>query len=138
MDPMTALVILGGMDEAVVVADGGGIITFWNAAAERMFGWPEAEAVGQTLDLIIPERLRSRHWEGWRRVMASGETAYAGKLLVVPAQTKYGTKLSLEFSVTIVASEDPSRPVGSVAAVMRDVTARWVAERERGKGRAES
>ena len=60
--------------DAILISDREGVIRFWNGGAERMFGHTSAEALGQSLDLIIPENLRSRHWEGFWRVMASGET----------------------------------------------------------------
>jgi len=110
--------------DAVVVADRDGKITFWNDAAERMFGWPTEDAVGQTLDLIIPERLRGRHWEGFRETMATGETKYAGALLEVPALHRDGRQLSIAFTVTLITADDPAHP-DAIAAVIRDDTEHW-------------
>ena len=116
--------------EAVVVGDADtGRIVLWNAAAEALFGYAAAEAVGQTLDLIIPENLRGRHWEGFRTVMATGVTRYgARELLSVPAVRKDGTRVSVEFSIALV--RDDAGGITGVAAVMRDVTVRWQQDRE--------
>src|SRR5579863_7306136 len=84
--------------DAVVYADGAGIIRFWNAGAERIFGFAESEAVGRSLDMIIPENLRARHWAGFGQTMQSGRSRYgAGDLLSVPALRKDGTRISIEF-----------------------------------------
>jgi PAS domain S-box-containing protein len=82
-------------DDAVIVADAGGAIRYWNAAAERMFGYSGEDAIGASLDLIIPEKMRARHWEGYWRVMATGQTSYAGRMLAVPAQRADG-RISIE------------------------------------------
>lgn len=116
--------ILSASGDAVLATDPQGIVTFWNPGAVRIFGFTAEEAVGASLDLIIPERLRGRHWDGWRRVMASGETRYgAGDLLSVPALTKDGRRISVEF--TIVLLRDAAGGLAGVAAVLRDVTARF-------------
>lgn len=116
--------ILSSSADAILATDREGRIRFWNPGAVRIFGFSEAEAAGASLDLIIPERLRARHWEGWARVMANGETRYgAGDLLSVPAITKDGRPISVEF--TIVLIRGAAGEVTGVAAVMRDVTARF-------------
>ena len=115
--------------DAVLIADAHGQIVFWNAAAERLFGWSEAEAVGQRLDLIVPERLRDRHWEGWHRVMATGETKYGDSLLEVPALRRDGTPLSIAFTVSLL-TEPGTDKVTRVVAVVRDDTVRWQERRE--------
>jgi PAS domain S-box-containing protein len=92
-----------------------------------MFGYRAEEALGQTLDLIIPEQLRGRHWEGYRRVMATGVTRYGRELLSVPAIRKDGTRLSLEFSILLLRSQTGG--VAGVAAILRDVTERWQREK---------
>ena len=71
--------------DAIVVADTSGAISLWNPAAERLFGFTQAEALGNSLDLIIPERLQERHWTGYRKTMASGETRYSHDVLRVSA-----------------------------------------------------
>ena len=110
--------------DAVVYADADGVIRFWNTGAERIFGQAAAEAVGRSLDLIVPERLRARHWEGFRQVMRTGKSRYgAGDLLAVPAQRKDGTRISVEF--TVVPLRDSAGRMLGMAAILRDVTQRF-------------
>ncbi len=113
--------------DAILFADRGGAIRLWNKGAEAMFGYTAAEAEGKSLDLIIPENLRGRHWEGYHKVMASGETRYGTDLLSAPGIRKDGTRLSLEFSMVIVRDEDGS--VLGTGAIIRDITARWQKEK---------
>jgi PAS domain S-box-containing protein len=114
--------------DALLIADREGIIRYWNHGAEEMFQHSSAEAVGQSLDLIIPENLRGRHWEGFHRVMATGETKYKTGLLTSPGVRKDGSRLSLEFSMVLL--RDETGAMTGCAAVMRDVTERW--QREKG------
>jgi PAS domain S-box-containing protein len=114
--------------DAVLFADREGVIRFWNAGAEATFGYTAAEAVGQSMDLIIPERLRSRHWDGWRKVMETGVTRYGRDLLAVPALKKDGGSLSIEFTIQLV--RDDSGRIAGASAIVRDVTARWNREKE--------
>jgi len=107
--------------DAIVAADSEGKIILWNAAAERIFGHSKSEALGQTLDLIIPERLRERHWTGYRQVMHTGKTRYGTDLLRVPAIHKDGRRLSIAFTVTLLP--------GAIVAFIRDETERWDEER---------
>jgi PAS domain S-box-containing protein len=110
--------------DAIVYADAQGIIRFWNKGAERIFGFAAAEALGQSLDIIIPERLRARHWEGYHEVMRTGRSRYgAGDLLSVPSVTKAGQRLSIEF--TVLPMHDGEGRLAGIAAIMRDVTARF-------------
>ena len=109
--------------DAMIFADRDGVIRLWNAGAEAMFGYRAEEAVGRTLDLIIPARLRARHWAGYRQVMATGVTRYGREVLAVPALRKDGTRLSLEF--TIILLRDAAGDLLGPAAILRDVTARW-------------
>ena len=88
---------------AILFADREGKIRFWNAGAETMFGYTAQEALGQSLDLIVPERQRARHWEGWDKVMASGVTKYGRDALAVPAMRKDGSRISIEFNVVLAA-----------------------------------
>jgi PAS domain S-box-containing protein len=108
---------------AIVFADRQGIIRLWNAGAERMFGHSAAEALGQSLDIIVPERHRARHWEGWHKVMQTGVTKYGRDVLAVPAVRKSGERISIEFMVTLL--QDTSGAVVGAAAVIQDVSARW-------------
>lgn len=110
--------------DAVIYADDSGTIRFWNVGASRVFGFAEDEAVGQSLDLIIPQNLRERHWQGFDRTMRTGESRYgAGDLLAVPAMRKDGTRISVEF--TIVPFRNDSGRIDGIAAILRDVTARF-------------
>lgn len=110
--------------DAIVAADRDGIIRFWNPGAERVFGHQAAAAIGCSLDLIIPERLRERHWHGYRETMATGKSRYGeGDVLAVPALRKDGTTISVEF--TVVPLKDSSGAMVGMAAVMRDVTERF-------------
>ncbi|MBM6582840.1 PAS domain-containing protein [Microvirga sp. BT689] len=121
---LAADAILTAAADAVVATDRDGIIQVWNPGAERIFGHRADEALGQSLDLIIPDRLRPRHWEGFHRVMATGESHYgAGDLLSVPGIRKDGQRISLEF--TIVPLKDEQGQMQGLAAVMRDVTSRF-------------
>jgi PAS domain S-box-containing protein len=116
--------LLQSMSDAIISSDSDGRITFWNPGAERIFGFSRSEAIGQSLDLIIPERLRARHWEGYTDVMRTGESRYGqGDLLSVPALRKDGTRLSIEF--TIVPLKDVAGAMVGMVAILRDVTARF-------------
>ena len=117
--------------DALIFADPAGVIRVWNARAQALFGYAPDEAIGKSLDLIIPERLRARHWEGFDRTMATGKTRYAGKLLAVPAIRKDGSSLSVEFTITVLRS--PGGELFGLAAILRDVTERWKRDRERDK-----
>lgn len=127
--------LVAAAGDAIVVADPQGKILLWNPAAERIFGFSEAEALGGSLDLIIPERLRQRHWDGYDKVMRSGTTRYGAEVLRVPALRKDGRPLSIAFTVGLVFSAD--RQVAAVVAVVRDDTARWNEERALRKSLAE-
>lgn len=121
--------IIENAADAVVVADKEGVIRLWNARAQDIFGYTSEEAVGQTLDLIVPERQRARHWEGYNGVMASGVSRYGhGELLAVPAQRKDGTRISLEFTITLLLDE--AGELLGPAAIIRDVTEHWQRDRE--------
>ena len=93
-----------------------------------MFGIAAEEAIGQSLDLIIPENLRSRHWEGYFRVMESGDTKYRTGLLTSPGMRRDGSRISLEFSMSVV--RDDNGEVVGCASILRDVTTRWQKEKE--------
>jgi PAS domain S-box-containing protein len=116
--------IVGTAADAILATDRQGIIRFWNPGADRIFGFTQEEAVGASLDLIIPERLRQRHWQGYQRVIATGATRYGtGDVLAVPALTKDGRQISVEF--TILLLRDASREITGMAAILRNVTARF-------------
>jgi PAS domain S-box-containing protein len=116
--------VLHTNSDAIVASDKDGIIQFWNPGAERIFGYTSVDAIGKSLDIVIPERLRARHWQGYRQVMATGESRYGqGDVLAVPGIRKDGTGVSLEF--TIVAVRDETSQMIGMVAIMRDVTVRF-------------
>ena len=118
-----AAAILSTRSDAIVAADRDGVIRFWNPGAERLFGYSHDEAMSRPLDLIIPERLRERHWDGYRRVMETGKSRYGqGDVLSVPAIRKNGATVSVEF--TVVPLQNNGQMIG-MAAIMRDVTGRF-------------
>lgn len=119
-----AAALLAGMPDGVVYSDAEGKIRFWNQGAVRIFGFTQAEALGLSLDIIIPENLRARHWQGYAETMRTGQTRYGdGQLLSVPALRKDGARISVEF--TIVPFTDAAGKMIGIAAIMRDATARF-------------
>ncbi|MCJ2034003.1 PAS domain-containing protein [Methylobacterium sp. J-068] len=121
-----ALVAAAG--DAVVVSDPQGAITVWNPAATRIFGYAAEEAIGQSLDLITPERQRKRHWDGYAQTMRTGVTKYGADVLRVPAIHKDGHALSIAFTVGLI--HGPDDQVTGIAAIIRDETQRWTDERD--------
>src|SRR5690606_35623764 len=121
--------LLRSAADAILLADPDGMIRFWNSGAARIFGFSRDEALGQPLDLILPETLRARHNEGYARTIATGQSSYgSGDLLAVPALTMDGRRISVEFTIVLLHGADGA--VSGVAAVMRDVTARFHEMRE--------
>ncbi|WP_250517003.1 PAS domain-containing protein [Caballeronia sp. INDeC2] len=119
--------LVNAIGDAVIISDANGAITLWNPAAEHMFGFTQSEALGQSLDLIIPERLRGRHWDGYQKTMATGETRYGHDLLKVPAVDKAGRAMSIAFTVALLRS--PQGEVTGIVAIIRDETARFQEDR---------
>jgi PAS domain S-box-containing protein len=119
--------LVNAIGDAVVISDAKGAITFWNPASERIFGYSQEEALGQSLDLIIPERLRGRHWDGYDKTMATGQTRYGTDLLKVPAVDKAGRALSIAFTVALL--HDAQGGISAIVAVIRDETVRFTEER---------
>ena len=113
--------------DAIIAVGKDGKIILWNPAAQRVFGFTAADALGQSLDLIIPERFRERHWNGFHQVMLTGQTRYGADVLRVPALHKDGRALSIAFTVALVDSNNDSR---TIVAIVRDETQRWNDERE--------
>lgn len=120
--------LVEGAGDAIMVCDAQGAITLWNRAAERIFGFTEAEALGQSLDMIIPQRQRQRHWDGYQKTMETGITKYGADLLRVPALHKDGHTLSIAFTVSMLFSQ--SREVTGIVAIVRDETIRFAEERK--------
>lgn len=124
IDDGTLAKLLRDLADAVVICDPQGVIVFWNEAAVALFGWPAGDVTGRSLDIIIPARLRNRHWEGYRRVMETGRTDYGGRTLEVPALHRDGHTISIAFTVTLLTRFGEQKPSG-IAAVIRDDTQRW-------------
>ena len=127
--------LIEAVGDAIVVCDASGAITLWNPAAERMFGFTENEALGQSLDLIVPERQRQRHWDGYHKTMETGQSRYGHDVLRVPALHKDGRALSIAFTVAMLYSAD--QKVTAIVAIIRDETARFSEERSLRKRLAE-
>jgi len=124
VDTIIGDAILNAQSDAIIAADKDGVIIFWNPGAERIFGYSKAEVVGRSLDIIIPLRLRKRHWDGYRRVMETGESRYGhSDVLAVPGIAKDGAQLSVEF--TIIPLRGGAQEIVGLATVMRDVTRRF-------------
>ena len=119
-----ARTLVAGMPDAIVYADAEGLIRVWNAGAVRMFGFSEQEALGQSLDIIIPQSLHARHWQGYHETMRSGKTRYGdGQILAVPAVRKDGARISVEFTIVPFIGDDGI--MAGIGAIMRDATARF-------------
>ena len=118
------LTLIREAPDAIIFADAESVIRFWNRGAERIFGFTEPEALGQSLDMIIPDNLRVRHWEGFSATMRSGSTRFgSGEMLAVPALRKDGRRISIEF--TILPFRDNDARIIGIAAMLRDVTTRF-------------
>jgi PAS domain S-box-containing protein len=115
--------IVNGAHDAIIMADREGIIRLWNKGAEIIFGYDQAEVIGRSLNIIIPENLRERHNRGYQQVMESGRSRYASELLAVPAINKNGSRISVEFSLVLI--RDQQDRVFGAAAIIRDVSLRW-------------
>jgi PAS domain S-box-containing protein len=120
--------IIDNSQDAILFADRDGIVNLWNSGAEAIFGYKAEEIQGKKLDLIIPEKLRQRHWEGYQRVMKTGETRYGKELLKVPAIRKDKRTISIEFSILLV--RNCQNEIIGTASIIRDVTERWKQEKE--------
>ncbi len=114
--------------DAVIFADTQGVVRYWNAAAERIFGHAASEATGQSLDLIVPEQFREAHWEGFERALQEGETKYAGQALPTRSQRADGEQIYVELSFAILRGDDGT--VTGALAHARDITARFTQDRE--------
>ena len=119
--------LVAAVGDAIVASGPDGAITLWNPAAERMFGHTEAEALGQSLDLIIPQRQQQRHWDGYHKTMETGQTRYGNDVLRVPAVHKDGHTMSIAFTVAMLHT--PDGKVSAIASIIRDETSRFNEER---------
>jgi PAS domain S-box-containing protein len=120
--------LVTAIGDAIVISDAGGKIILWNPAAQRIFGYSESEALGQPLDIITPQRLQQRHWDGYHKTMATGITRYGNDVLRVPAVHKDGHALSIAFTVAMLYT--PDHKVSSIVAVIRDETSRFEDDRK--------
>jgi PAS domain S-box-containing protein len=120
--------IIDQVADAVIFANRSGVIIRWNRASTALFGFPAGEALGQSLDLIIPEHLRAAHWRGFEAAIANGATKLQGRPTLTRALCKSGRKLYVEMTFAIVKDEAEGEVLGSVA-MARDITER--VERER-------
>ena len=120
--------IIENSQDAILFADREGIIDLWNSGAEAIFGYTKEEVRGKSLDLIVPEKLRQRHWDGYQKVMKTGKSRYGKELLKVPAIRKDGTSISVEFTIVLVRNQ--RNEIMGTAAIIRDVTERWKHEKE--------
>jgi PAS domain S-box-containing protein len=120
--------LVTAIGDAIVISDASGKIILWNPAAQRIFGYSESEALGQPLDIITPQRLQQRHWDGYHKTMATGITRYGNDVLRVPAVHKDGHALSIAFTVAMLYT--PDHKVSSIVAVIRDETSRFEEDRK--------
>ena len=125
--PLDCTQLVASIGDAVIASDPSGAINLWNPAATRMFGHTEAEALGKSLDIIIPQRQQQRHWEGYNKTMETGITRYGNDVLRVPAVHKDGHTLSIAFTVAMLHS--PDGKVSAIVAVVRDESARFAEDR---------
>ena len=119
--------LVAAVGDAIIASDASGVIILWNPAAERMFGYTETEAMGKSLDLIIPQRQQQRHWDGYHKTMETGITRYGNDVLRVPAAHKDGHSLSIAFTVALLHSQDGK--IFAIVAAIRDETSRFNEER---------
>lgn len=127
-DPVDLQQLVTAIGDAIVISDASGKIILWNPAAQRIFGYSESEALGQPLDIITPQRLQQRHWDGYHKTMATGITRYGNDVLRVPAVHKDGHALSIAFTVAMLYT--PDHKVSSIVAVIRDETNRFEEDRK--------
>jgi PAS domain S-box-containing protein len=125
--PDLAARILEAAGDALLYASRDGIVHLWNHGAEEMFGFPAEEVVGRSMEFMIPERLRGRHWDGWNKVMETGVTRYGHDVLAVPALRRDGSSISIEFTIQLLRGADGE--IEGASAILRDVTSRF--EREK-------
>ena len=127
-DSINFKALVSHIGEAVIISDRDENILFWNASAERIFGYTPNEALGKTLSIITPDRFRERHSKGYFHTMETGKTKYGNTLLRVPAIHKDGRSISIAFSVTMIF-DDQDQPM-AIAATIRDETERFQEERK--------
>ncbi len=127
LQSLEARALLEQAPDAIIYADASGVIRSWNAAATRIFGFPAEEAIGQPLDIIIPEGFRERHWTAWERAAADSVTKYVGQSLPTRALHQSGEEFMVELSFAVVLSAD-GEAQGALATA-RDIRERWEEQR---------
>jgi PAS domain S-box-containing protein len=115
--------------DSIIFADREGLIRLWNAGSEALFGYAADEVIGQSLDLIIPEKLRRAHWDGYRRALAAGHTLHGRRALPTRSMHKNGARLYVELSFSVV--KDAQGVVIGAMSIGRDITARYLKEQSR-------
>ena len=125
--PLDCKQLVESIGDAVIASDPSGAINLWNPSATRMFGFTEAEALGKSLDIIIPQRQQQRHWDGYHKTMETGITKYGNDVLRVPAVHKDGHTLSIAFTVAMLHT--PDGKISAIVAVVRDESARFAEDR---------
>jgi PAS domain S-box-containing protein len=125
--PIDYQALVTSLGDGVMASDAQGLIVLWNPACTRMFGYTEADALGKSLDLIIPQRQQKPHWDGYNKTMATGITKYGNDVLRVPAMHKDGHTLSIAFTVSMLHNPDGS--VSAIIAVIRDESVKFAEER---------
>tara|TARA_B100000029_G_scaffold488660_1_gene545462 strand:- start:87 stop:527 length:441 start_codon:yes stop_codon:yes gene_type:complete len=114
--------IVENSQDAIILTNADGVIQIWNLGANKMFGYTSEEAVGKTLDIIIPDRFRDSHWGGFNNAMATGHSKYEEDMLSVPAIKKDGSRISIEFTI-VMSKNEQGLPTG-ISAIIRDVSKR--------------
>jgi PAS domain S-box-containing protein len=125
--PIDYKMLVQAVGDAVMACDASGAITLWNPSCERMFGFTPQDAMGKSLDIIIPQRQQQRHWDGYHQTMKTGITKYGNDVLRVPAVHKDGHTLSIAFTVSMLHT--PDGKVSQIVAVVRDESARFAEDR---------
>jgi PAS domain S-box-containing protein len=128
VDPLLCKAIVEQAPEAVIFADTAGIIRIWNQGAEAIFGFAAAEALGTSLDIIVPERFRRAHWAGFQRAMDRGHTQHGSQVRTTRAIHKDGRKLYVDLSFSVIKAQGGA-VLGSLG-VAREGSARYLAETE--------
>lgn len=128
MDTQLQTDLLDQGPDAVIFAGTDGLVAYWNAAAERIFGHTSAAAMGQSLDIIIPEQYREAHWTAYARALADGDTKYRGQSLATRSVRADGEKIYVELSFGII-KDAAGASIGAIATA-RDITERFTADRE--------
>jgi PAS domain S-box-containing protein len=117
--------------DAMIVADAQGAIVLWNRSAETIFGYADAEVLGKSLDVIIPERLRAAHWAAFEKSLQTGSTKYAGQVLTTRSMHKDGRTLYVALAFAML--KDDGGAVSAVLATARDCTAAYLEQKARSK-----